>query len=122
MILPILPDNPTSCDASVALSVSMHDSEHHISEGLPPRARLPLQRYGDWVQFDDLRVLQLDLQHVLQVAVTPLKNLLPMRSPEADQWKAAIQTEYESLMQNNTWRLAPLPKGKKTMTVNGFMM
>lgn len=38
-----------------------------------------------------------------------------MRSPEADQWKVDIQKEYESLMQNSTWRLAPLPKGKKAI-------
>lgn len=38
-----------------------------------------------------------------------------MLSPDADKWKKAAQSEYNSLIDNGTWELVPLPEGKKTI-------
>ena len=38
-----------------------------------------------------------------------------MSTPEAPQWKEAINSEIESIMQNHTWELVDLPKGCKPL-------
>jgi len=39
-----------------------------------------------------------------------------MRSSKADQWKKATDNEYTAIMNNNTYRLVPLPKDRKSVT------
>jgi len=39
-----------------------------------------------------------------------------MRSSEADQWKKATDNEYTAIMDNNTYRLVPLPKERKSVS------
>ena len=36
-----------------------------------------------------------------------------LRSPQAEQWKAAMETEYDALTSRKTWRLVPRPAGRK---------
>ncbi|XP_071921842.1 uncharacterized mitochondrial protein AtMg00820-like [Coffea arabica] len=36
-----------------------------------------------------------------------------MRSPESPYWKEAIDSEIQSILQNNTWKLVDLPPGSK---------
>ena len=36
--------------------------------------------------------------------------------PDRDKWKASIQEEYDSLLENGTWELTQLPPGKKAIT------
>ena len=36
-----------------------------------------------------------------------------LKSPEADLWRKAMDEEYGSLMENGTWKLVPLPQGRK---------
>lgn len=38
-----------------------------------------------------------------------------MVSPEAEEWKGAMANEHQSLMENRTWVLEELPKGKKAI-------
>lgn len=38
-----------------------------------------------------------------------------MTSPEAEKWKAAMESEYRSLIENETWTLEKLPEGKKAI-------
>ena len=38
-----------------------------------------------------------------------------MRGPQADEWTAAMRAEYNSLMQAHTWKLVPLPAGRKAV-------
>ena len=56
---------------------------------------------------------------------TPIDNALrpdpqsyseAMRSPDSRKWKEAIQTEYDSLMENGTWKIVDLPPGRKALT------
>ena len=45
----------------------------------------------------------------------PLNMCEGMRSEDASKWEAAMQEEYDSLMANGTWELAPLPKNRKSV-------
>ena len=45
----------------------------------------------------------------------PLNVCEAMSSEDASKWEAAMQEEYDSLMANGTWELAPLPKGRKSV-------
>ena len=35
--------------------------------------------------------------------------------PDAKQWEQAAQTEYDSILQNKTWEIIDLPKGRKAI-------
>jgi len=39
-----------------------------------------------------------------------------IRSPDSRQWGEAIQAEYDSLIENGTWKTATLPPGRKALT------
>ena len=43
-------------------------------------------------------------------------------SPDKEKWKKAMDEEMQSLVKNHTWKLARLPKGKKELAANGFML
>ena len=38
-----------------------------------------------------------------------------LRSPQVELWKKAMDEEYNSLIQNGTWKLVPLPRGRKAI-------
>ena len=39
-----------------------------------------------------------------------------MKGPDSRKWSEAIQTEYDSLMENRTWKVVDLPSGRKALT------
>ena len=39
-----------------------------------------------------------------------------LTSEHGEQWKAAADSEYESLMKNETWKLVQLPSGRKPIS------
>ena len=39
-----------------------------------------------------------------------------MRSPDARKWREAMQAEYDSLIENGTWKAVDLPPGRKALT------
>lgn len=83
---------------------------------LRPLTWLPPQRYGDWVQFDDLCTTTRSVACIassIHVIDKPKTYAEALRSLKADKWQASMQFEYDSLMQNNAWRLAPLPAWRK---------
>ena len=56
---------------------------------------------------------------------TPVDNALrpdpqsyteAIKSPDSRLWREAIQAEYDSLMENGTWKIAVLPPGRKALT------
>lgn len=48
-----------------------------------------------------------------QIDMNPQNVNEVMISPEAEKWKAAMESEYQSLMENQTWILTDLPEGKR---------
>lgn len=59
-------------------------------------------------------------RHVTMVAAQnigePKTMQEAMNSPDHACWKEAINSEYESFMRNKTWKLMPLPPGRKTVS------
>jgi transposase InsO family protein len=51
----------------------------------------------------------------VSIPADPESYVATMQSPEANEWRAAMQCEYDSLMQNETWRPVPLPKGRQAV-------
>ena len=47
--------------------------------------------------------------------VEPLSMTEALESPDADKWKAAVQEEYDALMQPDIWSLIPLPPRRSTI-------
>jgi hypothetical protein len=45
----------------------------------------------------------------------PLSYGDAMASADRDKWEEAIESEYESIVANQTWELAPLPPGRKAI-------
>ena len=46
----------------------------------------------------------------------PTSLKIALESEHAQKWKEAADSEYESLMENDTWELVPLPPGRKTIS------
>ena len=45
----------------------------------------------------------------------PLTQNEALTSPESEYWQKAMKEEFDSLLQNNTWELVPLPIGRKAL-------
>jgi hypothetical protein len=86
--------------------------EHRVS--VPPiprsrRKRTPNLRLRDYV---------VSINGVMtSTKVIPIPRSLKdaKRGPYAKQWDAAVQVEYQALVANNTWKIVPLPKGRKVL-------
>ena len=100
---------------------SAPSSSSPLSEGLdegssqepryPRRERRPL---GEWWKNHILPQEEVERANVATLE-DPLNVCEAMRSEDASKWEAAMQEEYDSLMANGTWDLAPLPKGRKSV-------
>ena len=60
------------------------------------------------------------LQFKKLVEGEPLSYKVAMGSSEAPYWEEAIQSEIDSIVQNNTCKLVDLPPGHKVMAINGY--
>ncbi len=74
-----------------------------------PRNRTPVVR---WIE-ESTRPHYASLAAVGVSEPSTLKEALA--SPQADQWKLAMEEEMKSLEQNETWTLTSLPKGRQTI-------
>ena len=77
----------------------------------PRRVRRPL---GDWWMNHILPQQEVERANVANLE-DPLSLCEALQSEDASKWEAAMQEEYDSLMTNGTWELAPLPKGRKSV-------
>jgi hypothetical protein len=48
-------------------------------------------------------------------ATTPQTYQEALRSPEIENWKQAMDNEYQSVIEHKTWELVPYPTGKKVI-------
>ncbi|MCO5595088.1 hypothetical protein L7F22_049126 [Adiantum nelumboides] len=65
---------------------------------------------------DDAGALHLNPEMVDEISVDEALSGL-----EASQWKEAMDSEYQSLMDNNTWQLVPAPANRKLVTCNWLL-
>ena len=103
-------DIDTSSDEEVEQPVQLDQEE--VERQRPERHRRPPVRYG----LDDYADTASD--HVHHVAynchvIEPKTIEEAMSSDYAKQWKEAADSEYASLIENNTWNLVKLPKDRK---------
>ena len=81
----------------------------------PQRQRKPPVRYGQ-DEYTDLVTVQDYVHHVAFHAcqiLEPKSSEEALTTEHAKQWRAAADSEYESLMKNETWKLVELPSGRK---------
>ena len=79
------------------------------------RQRQPPVRYGQ-NEYADLTTVQDYVHHVAYNAgqiLEPKSLEEALTSEHGEEWKAAADSEYESLMKNETWKLVQLPSGHK---------
>ena len=62
---------------------------------------------------------ELEVAHFAYLAahgpVTPLSYKEAIQSPDAEQWQIAMSEEISSLERQTTWKLVPLPEGRKAI-------
>ena len=81
------------------------------------RSRKPLVRYG----YDEYADSATSTHHVHHVAYNvcevdePSTMQEAATSDHAREWKAAVDSEYNSLIENKTWKLVELPPGRKAI-------
>jgi hypothetical protein len=82
-----------------------HDPQDRLNLQLHPPVRstrvpkLP-SRYGDWAYFSTI---------VDETIIEPHTMIEALSSSHKDQWILAMQAEFQSLLENDTWELVPLP-------------
>ena len=84
----------------------------------PQRQRQPPVRYGQNA-YADLTTVQDYVHHVAYNAgqiLEPKSLEEALTSEHGEQWKAAADSEYESLMKNETWKLVQLPSSRKPIS------
>lgn len=100
-------------------------SRHHTSSPLEWK-EIPLSMEG--------LELSGSLNHFAQHESTPIHALIiealvaaqdlgeprtlsvALNGPDSKMWTNAVNSEYNSIMENNTWKLVPLPPGRKTIS------
>ena len=86
-----------------------------VEHDRPQRKRQPPVRYGQ-DEYADMVTIQDYVHHVAYNAchiLEPKSLEEALTTEHAKQWKAAADSEYESLMKNETWKLVELPTGCK---------
>ena len=79
------------------------------------RAHNPPEWLGDWVSYTA------NCEHfAYNVCQVPEPKTVDeaLSSPHAKEWKEAVESEYQSLMENNTWNSL---KGEKLLEANGYL-
>jgi hypothetical protein len=79
----------------------------------PWRDRKPPKHLADYVtDFEDDQVMA-NIDYCYRVAAFPQSYEEAIASPESKQWKAAMEDEINSLKENDTFTLTPLPESRK---------
>ena len=87
----------------------------------PQRQWQPLVRYGQ-NEYADVVSARDYIYHVAYNAcqiIEPKSLEEALTSEHSKQWKAAADSEYESLMKNETWKLVELPSGQLQVGFQG---
>ena len=109
----VKPQNTVDVDIN---EVNVPEAEHQR----PQRHRQPPVRYG-LDEYADIATMQDCVHHVAYNAcqiMEPKSLEEALTTDHAKQWQAAADSEYESLMKNETWTLVESPSGRKPI---GYM-
>ena len=109
----VKPQNTVDVDIN---EVNVPEAEHQC----PQRHRQPPVRYG-LDEYADIATMQDCVHHVAYNAcqiMEPKSLEEALTTDHAKQWQVAADSEYESLMKNETWTLVESPSGWKPI---GYM-
>lgn len=104
-------------------SESEHQPEEQVGEesetehSQPKRPRRPPIKYG-FDEYADLAGIENQVHHVAYNASQvkePKSMKEAMEGEQARQWKQATDSEYKSLIENDTWDLVKLPNGRTSI-------
>ena len=114
------PETDPTPDSNVIESEDILTNDHSSDNGnLSSRSRNPPSYLADYFcMISSTSIPPSCLRdYVCMVTSTsiPLSYNQAMASPNADEWKQAMDDEIGSLIENETYELVPLPKGKKTV-------
>ena len=98
-------ENQTNADEE-AQEEEVVDNEAENQLPRTARSRHPPERYGYSYNSNTVQERDVDEPKTYQEAIN---------SVEAESWDQAMQTEYDSLVENNTWTLVDKPKNKKVL-------
>ena len=74
------------------------------------------KRHEGYIGFIDHDELTKDAESQGYVVIPEPRTVREaLMSKEAASWRKSIDTEYQALLENNTWDLVPLPKGRKAI-------
>lgn len=104
-----IPQVSTSKRADNTEAIDVEVPEHEISPGRPVRTRQPIKRLGidEYVNAADHYACS-----VIDV-IEPLSLSEAKSSQHAEDWLSAAGSEYQALIDNNTWQLVELPPDRK---------
>ncbi len=126
-----IPENPNSGPATNILQVNQPDQIHHnpiaptttendVNLEAPPtrirHSKYPLRHREPKRQWD--KSLQLTVAETSE----PQTNMDAMNTPNCQEWKKSIQEEYDSLLNNHTWTLTPLPTDQFSVIKSGLVL
>ena len=125
--------NDTLIVDSDLTKIDESESEHQLEEQMgeesetehsqSKRPRRPPIKYG-FDEYADLAGIENQVDDVAYNAsqITEPKSMKEaMESEQARQWKQATDSEYKSLIENETWDLVELPSGRtRQLDVNGY--
>ena len=93
------------------------DEESKVKKFINPRRsareRKPPVYYHD--EYAGISTAKHTALYVTQVE-EPITLKKTLESDHAENWKAAADSEYQSLVENDMWELVPLPPGRKTIS------
>ena len=108
---------PAESHETVEEETESQETENTVSEQYAcrsDRARNPPDRFGDWVSYT--AACEHFAYNVCQVP-EPKTIDEAMSGPHAKEWREAAESEYQSLMENDTWDLMELPEGREVTCI-----
>ena len=116
---------PASATSDVRQPSPQHEQSAQPFVRRSSREVRPPNRFGDWIQGDKPEHLESvqapvcddSIRHCLYFHSIhePATIAEALETPEANEWKRAADEEMKSLENMNTWKLVPLPEGRKTV-------
>ena len=94
-----------------AASSSKADISATVKEQRPSRTRNTVIRFAD----QHFSYSAKATEDELPVLLDPPTYESAMNSSQCEKWQQAMESEYSSLIENQTWELRPLPRGRKSI-------
>ena len=109
------PDYSRESEEPSSIEIDQDHERYNVARDRQRRTVRPLVRY----EHSDLVSYALS-SAIEEAGEEPLTFEKAMHSKDSKKWQAAMQSEMESLMKNETWTLVDKPLGKRGWAVSGY--